>query len=234
MNHKFPIRAVLAAVTLAALFALSTAVCFAQSGGKAVNSAEDLKKYLDSQPANSPDKPIKVAMKVNDNMIKNIVKAINDAGKYVSLDLTGSPLTNIPQAAFYEGKDEYNGKGCATLVGIIIPKGITIIENGVFYRCKNLKSVTIPNSVTEIWVAVFNGCESLTSITIPNSVTSIGEIAFSGCPSLTSVTFEGTIDSNGLDRYAFDGDLRDKYLAGGKGTYTTTAPVGEKSVWKKQ
>jgi len=28
--------------------------------------------------------------------------------------------------------------------------------------------------------------------------------------------------------------LRDKYLAGGIGTYTTTAPVGESSVWTKQ
>jgi hypothetical protein len=28
--------------------------------------------------------------------------------------------------------------------------------------------------------------------------------------------------------------LRDKYLAGGPGTYTTTAPVGYSSVWTKQ
>jgi hypothetical protein len=28
--------------------------------------------------------------------------------------------------------------------------------------------------------------------------------------------------------------LRSKYLAGGIGTYTTTAPVGQSSVWRKQ
>jgi hypothetical protein len=30
------------------------------------------------------------------------------------------------------------------------------------------------------------------------------------------------------------GDLRNKYLAGGMGTYTTTAPVSQSSVWRKQ
>jgi hypothetical protein len=32
----------------------------------------------------------------------------------------------------------------------------------------------------------------------------------------------------------FLGDLQNKYLAGGIGTYTTTAPVGSSSVWTKQ
>jgi len=32
----------------------------------------------------------------------------------------------------------------------------------------------------------------------------------------------------------FLGDLDDKYLAGGPGAYTTTAPVGKSSVWTKQ
>jgi len=32
----------------------------------------------------------------------------------------------------------------------------------------------------------------------------------------------------------FLGDLRDKYLSGSKGTYTTTAPVDENSVWTKK
>jgi len=31
-----------------------------------------------------------------------------------------------------------------------------------------------------------------------------------------------------------DGDLREKYLAGGIGTYTTTAPVNDFSKWTKQ
>jgi len=60
-------------------------------------------------------------------------------------------------------------------------------------------------------------------------------LAFADCKSLTSVTFQGKIDSDKFG-YAFSdsGDLRDKYLAGGIGTYTTTAPVNSKSKWTKQ
>ena len=85
------------------------------------------------------------------------------------------------------------------------------------------------------------GCTTLTGIILPNSVTSIGDRAFQRCTSLTSVTFAGTIPSSGLSQNAFNGigDLRAKFYAtnasnGTPGTYTTTAPVGENSVWTKQ
>jgi hypothetical protein len=51
---------------------------------------------------------------------------------------------------------------------------------------------------------------------------------------LISVKFEGTITSRGFDSDAFYelGDLRDKYLAGGIGTYTR--PSGTSKTWTKQ
>jgi hypothetical protein len=104
------------------------------------------------------------------------------------------------------------------------------------------------NNLTKIPEDGFSGCQSLTSITIPKSVTSIENETFRICPFLTSVTFQGKIDANNfhgedmenfgnvtfVKRGAFDGDLRDKYLAGGIGTYTTTAPVQWNSVWTKK
>jgi hypothetical protein len=98
-----------------------------------------------------------------------------------------------------------------------------------------LTGITIPNSVISIGMLAFYNCHNLTSITIPDSVTSIGRMAFRDS-GLISVTFEGTITSANLDSDAFYGlgDLRAKYLAGGIGTYTTTAPVGNSSVWTKQ
>jgi len=96
---------------------------------------------------------------------------------------------------------------------------------------------TIPDSVTGIGKSAFLGCTNLASVTIPDSVTDIGLAAFGYCTSLTSVTFQGTITSGNFSPYsAFYGDLRTKYLAtnGGIGTYTTTAPVGESSVWTKR
>ena len=86
---------------------------------------------------------------------------------------------------------------------------------------------TVPNSVTSIGDWAFADCTSLPSVTIPDSVTFIGDGAFSYCNSLTSVTFQGTITSDNFgyqynrnDRSGSIGDLREKHLAGGIGTYT--------------
>jgi hypothetical protein len=273
-NKKLKWAGVILIVVL--LFPSCTGKAGAQTGGgKSINSATELKEYLDKQPANSPDKPIKVAMKANEMMIKDIAKVISEAGKYVSLDLSGSPLTEIPKRAFFDGDKD---KGCTTLVGIIIPNGVTSIGQAAFLICANLTSITIPNSVTSIGDEAFaitgltsvtipnsvttigkgafarTGLTSitipnsittiginafsetgLTSVTIPNSVTTIGINAFEGT-NLTSVTFQGTSTNIEVDFYGSSGygDLRNKYLAGGIGTYTTTTPVGENSKWTKQ
>jgi len=293
------------------VFILTATTCFSQSGsgGKTINSAKALEEYLDSQPANSPDKPIKVSMGANELMLPKIRDVLNYADKYVSLNLTGDALTIIPAGAF---------KGCKTLVSITIPNSVTRIENAAFSGCTSLTSITIPNNVTSIGGSAFSGCTSLTNVTIPNSVTRIENAAFSGCTSLTnvtipnsvtriewgafkrcnsltsitihnsiteigqhafedcislisvtigsgviwigdsaffgckklaSVTFQGTITANNFGSYTyynvtykeytdfvlpFHGDLDKKYLAGGPGTYTTTAPVNDKSVWTKK
>jgi hypothetical protein len=74
-------------------------------GGKSFNSAEELKAYLDKQPAYSPDKPIMVTMNANAPMLPNIVRAINSAGKYVSFNISGNALTVIPDSAFYNNNN---------------------------------------------------------------------------------------------------------------------------------
>jgi len=120
---------------------------------------------------------------------------------------------------------------------ITLLDGTKGIAGAAFYGYTGLTSVTIPNSVTSIGYQAFYNCTSLTSVTIPNSVTSIESYAFSSCTGLTSVEFKGTITSANFSSYTpFPGDLRAKYLAadGGKGTYTTNAPVGDSSVWAKQ
>lgn len=55
---------------------------------------------------------------------------------------------------------------------------ITIIGYNAFRDCNNLTSVIIPEGVTSIENWAFENCTSLTDITIPNSVMSIGVNAF--------------------------------------------------------
>jgi len=152
-------------------------------GGKSINSAEDLKEYLDKQPANSPDNPIKVSMGANAPMFPKIKEVLNSAGKYVSLNLTGNALTTIPDFAF---RDENKRKGCETIVSVIIPDSVSSIGGSAFEYCTNLTSVTIGNSVKSIWMSAFAYCTKLTSVNIPNSVTNIDNGAFFRCTSLTS------------------------------------------------
>jgi len=201
----------------------------AQTGsGRSINSADDLKKYLDSQPANSRDKPIKVAMKVNEQMIYNIVSVIYDAGKFVSLDLTGSPLSTIPEEAF---------KGLTSLTNIVIPDSVTSIEGDAFYNCTSLTGITIGKGVISMGDRVFTGCTSLTSInvnasnnvfsaqngvlynkdktnlcaypsvkgsyTILDSVIDISSYAFNGCTGLTNVIIPSSV--TWIGDYAFTG-----------------------------
>jgi hypothetical protein len=193
---------VLSIIAFVSVFTISVTACFSQSGGgeKILNSPEALKKYLDSQPANSPDKPIKISMGVNEIMLPKIRDVLNSAGKYVSLNLTGNALTTIPENAFY---DEKTRKGCETLVGITIPNSVTIIREGAFFCCTSLTGVTIPDSVDLIGRKAFFYCTRLNNVTIPNSVISIGEDAFSNCTSLISVTIPNSVV--GIGNWAFFG-----------------------------
>lgn len=86
---------------------------------------------------------------------------------------------------------------------VVIPDGVTSIEDGAFKDCTNLVNVTIPASVTSIRKETFSGCSNLASVTIPTSVTSIGEQAFNECTSLTSVDIPDSVTSIGMS--AFNG-----------------------------
>jgi hypothetical protein len=224
------------AIALFALFACMSVACSGKSGGgKSINGVDELKAYLDKQPADSIDKPIKVAMKANEMMLGDIVPVLNASRKYVSLDLSGSPLKTIPDYAFV---DINRKEACTALVGIIIPKDVTSIGQMAF-GSSSLTNVKIPNGVTSIGEEAFLSCKSLTSVIIGKNVTSIEPRAFENCASLTSVTFQGKIPLNGFNGMnAFPDDLRDKFYAkdknnGTPGTYITSNP-GRDSIWTRK
>lgn len=73
------------------------------------------------------------------------------------------------------------------LGSIILPSGMTKINNPGFTGCTNLASVTLPETLETIGGNAFQGCSALKSIIIPNSVTSISGSAFESCTALTYV-----------------------------------------------
>ena len=85
--------------------------------------------------------------------------------------------------------------GIGGLRNVVIPDGVTSINDHAFQNCWSLESITIPDSVTSIGYSAFNGCIRLKNVTIPGSVTSMGGMTFYGCSSLASVTIQEGVAS---------------------------------------
>ncbi len=85
--------------------------------------------------------------------------------------------------------------GIGGLRNVVIPDGVTSINDHAFQNCWSLESITIPDSVTSIGYSAFNGCIRLKNVTIPGSVTSMGGMTFYGCSSLASVTIQEDVAS---------------------------------------
>ena len=125
------------------------------------------------------------------------------------------------------GLDEVMSSGRTLYIGgeevegdLVIPDGVTSINNYAFYSCTGLTSVTIPDSVTSIGSYAFSGCTNIVTATMPTisigrmpknslqtvvltSGESIGADAFRGCDTLKSITIPNSVTSIGS--YAFSG-----------------------------
>jgi len=199
-------------------------------------SIVDLRTYLQSRPNNTAGTAYIVALNINNlggssSTTGSLGKILKDSNKYVSLDLSGSTFSAIPNNAF-EGSFSSN----SLLTGIFLPNRVTSIGERAFHYCNSLTSVTIPDSVTSIGNDAFSGCSSLTTINveatntayssidgvlynknkttllsypegktgsfnIPNSVTSIEPSAFEDCTNLTSITIPNSVTSIGWSAF---------------------------------
>ena len=105
---------------------------------------------------------------------------------------------------------------------VVIPDGVTRIDDMAFTGCTSLTSVVISEGVTSIGDSAFSGCKGLADangfvivqnalhgyygkggdVVIPEGVTSIGWGAFAGCSSLTSVVIPEGVTSIGEGAFA--------------------------------
>lgn len=84
---------------------------------------------------------------------------------------------------------------------IVVPEGVTLIDQKAFEYFDNIITVSLPSSLLEIGDSSFSRCEHLTSINLPDSLQKIGEYAFYECYSLASIRIPDSTTHIGA--YAF-------------------------------
>jgi len=93
---------------------------------------------------------------------------------------------------YYYNTDDYVVVGDGILIkvnasgDVIVPNSVKSIAGGAF-DSDFITSIVIPEGITKIDDYVFSGCENVTKITLPSTISSIGYKAFNNCYSLTDV-----------------------------------------------
>jgi hypothetical protein len=110
-----------------------------------------------------------------------------DSGKY---NCNTGVLDNTLDYGYFTIASDVVKESNSCTGAVIIPSGVSRIDNSGFLSQTTLTSVTIPDSVESIGTYAFFENYMLTSVIIPNSVISIGANAFN-VHVLTSITFLG-------------------------------------------
>lgn len=97
---------------------------------------------------------------------------------------------------------------CKGLTGIMIPEGITEIENSAFSGCSSLSQVVIPESIEELDPDAFSRCSSLKRVVIRNSAMRVGSNPFAECAALETIEVSGSQERSDDSLLYEDGILR--------------------------
>lgn len=120
------------------------------------------------------------------------------------------PVVAIGEKAFWN---------CSAVTEVIIPEGVTTIEESAFSKC-GLTKVTIPETITTIGTDAFCECIDLTAVTIPQGV--IGRSAFSSCYNLAEVTISEGVTEIGQNAFYACGSLEKVTIPA---SVTTIGPI---------
>lgn len=91
--------------------------------------------------------------------------------------------------------------GCTNLASVTLPETLKTIGGNAFQGCSSLKSVIIPNSVTSISGSAFDSCTALTYVKLPDGITELSESTFRYCSTLPSITIPASVTI--IDKHCF-------------------------------
>ena len=107
--------------------------------------------------------------------LSNIYISDIEAWCSIGLEYASHPASYSTDAKLY-----LNGE---LITNLVIPDGVTRINNYAFFRCTSITSITIPDSVTSIGDRAFSGCTNLRKVTQQKGIV-YGDAAFEGCDKL--------------------------------------------------
>ena len=115
----------------------------------------------------------------------NWPSGLKSIGSYAFL---GTNITNGNFPSSLTSIGSYAFQSCTGLTKVVLPEGITKINERVFYNCTNLQEIDIPKTVTSIGSHAFERCSELTEVNLPDNITSIEDYAFQECTKLREFT----------------------------------------------
>lgn len=112
-------------------------------------------------------------------------------------------MTTLPAEAFcsYVSTSTYVNLLNKNLASVILPSGMTKIDNKAFYTAKALVNVIMPDSITTIGQSAFHGCLVLAITKLPSSLTTIGAQAFQGDKKLAIKTIPDGVKNLQLNTF---------------------------------
>lgn len=163
-------------IIAAALVCLLLCSCFIMGCGNEANESESLQYTLSG-----------------DGYVVSGIGTCTDTEITIPSAYNGKPVIGIGKSAF---------KDCRELTEIVIPDGVTIINNSAFYGCSELSRITLPESVTVIDKSAFAGCGNLKELKLPSGITEIGDQAFYGCERIMSITVPSSVTKIGSNAFS--------------------------------
>ena len=86
---------------------------------------------------------------------------------------------------------------------VVIPEGVTIINDYAFYGVKSLETVQFPSTLKEIGTASFSNCNNLRDVVFPDSILEIGDFAFFSCNNIKSIEIPKSVKWIGMGTFEY-------------------------------